>query len=175
MPRPRYIVCSETRIVDRETGLCTYCNVADGLTFSSSQDPRSVEPRQRLARAFRMYVSATWLRSTDSESQYDFEFETRIHIPGGKDPIPMTNGMFRFDKVSHRIETAVLFPLDLPGKPEQGIMDIECRIRKVGDSEWISQSFPILVEVKNIASETPQALPSERQDQDGRQDPAIAQ
>ena len=121
MPRPRYIVCSETRIVDRETGLCTYCNVADGLTFSSSQDPRSVEPRDRISRAVRMYVSATWLRSTDSESQYDFEFETRIHIPGGKDPIPMTNGMFRFDKVSHRIDTAVLFPLVLPGKPEKGM------------------------------------------------------
>ena len=109
---------------------------------------------------------------TDSESQYDFEFETRLHVPGGQDPIPLANGTFRFEKASHRIDTGVLFPVVLPRQPERGIMEVECRIRKVGDSEWISQSFPILVEVKHITAETPQAPPPpDVQDQRGPQAP----
>jgi len=100
---------------------------------------------------FKMVVSCTWMRENDAESEFDYEYRFIAYdpgqVPGQSNGKGITaGGPFRFEKLFHRIDMMV------QGAPPfsdggSGTSFIECIIRRVGETEWIRQSYPIYVEL----------------------------
>jgi len=153
MVRPRYIICSEGRVVDRETKLVTYYNVIDSVTLSI---PAS-EPEVPVVFGPAMWLSAVWMREQESEKEVEYETEVRLFPPGSDEPRSVFRANFRFgDYRFHRIDVAIR-----PGPPEvaglaikvrEGTMRLECRIRPVGEGDWLSQEYVIPFNVHRLES-----------------------
>ena len=149
MAKPRYIICSLARIVDRETNLISHLNVVDELNITvapGEQDRTSgfgVPP---------LCVSAVWMREGDDEATAEYETEFRIFAPGEDDPKLTQACNFQFTQRFYRIEfvfqssdkAAVQIPL------RQGMLRFESRIRQVGSPKWLSQEYLVPVNVHRL-------------------------
>ena len=141
MPIPRYIICCETRLVDKATSLVTHCNVIDGFAFAV--DVKSPPPADQILFG-RLIATAVWMREDADEIGDEYEYEFRIHKPG-EEPKTTTSGTFKFSRRFQRIEQGFLFSPTNTIPP--GIHFVESRIRRVGSDDWLSQKFPFTVEL----------------------------
>ncbi|HUT12635.1 MAG TPA: hypothetical protein VMY42_19220 [Thermoguttaceae bacterium] len=153
MVRPRFIVCSEGRSIDKITNLVTFYNVIDQLTTTIS----SPEPKQPVFFGLPIHLSAVWMRERDSEKEIEYEAEIRLFSPGSEEPAVLHPDNFRFGQHRFFRIDALIRP-GLSGNEtlklelRDGIMRLECRIRPVGETEWLSQDYPIPVRVNRPKS-----------------------
>jgi hypothetical protein len=79
------------------------------------------------------------------EDEYEFDF--RLVVPQGGEPIHLGGGRFKFGEPEprplHRFPATFETPLPFNGA---GLMRVESRIRKVGTEAWSSQDYPVIVE-----------------------------
>lgn len=164
MIRPRYIICSESRIVDRATGLVTHVNVLDELAVSLG--PRKEQPA---ALPFLKFVTtAVWMRESDEESEEAYVFETYMYVPGEEEARRIHAGEFQFGSSRfYRLDAFVQVGLKLDEassgnglRLKPGILRLESRVRRSGDVEWLTQDYLIPVRVDQTAPEL--AEPPER-------------
>jgi len=161
MIRPRYILCSESRIVDRATGLVTHYNVVDELTLGVGTS----KPLAGGLPMLKFVMTAVWARVGDEDSEDLFEFETYIHMPGEENARCIHAGEFAFGEHSfHRLE-AFVAGIVVAGPPPEGIAPadvlrfasgtrrLESRVRRSGDNEWLAQDYLIPVRVEQKTSE----------------------
>lgn len=87
---------------------------------------------------------AVWRREEGDSDEDDYEHESRLMVPG-KGEFDGHKGKFRFTKPYHRF--ALHSALQIPGI-ESGLLIFESRIRKVGDADWLTQSYSIAVTVQ---------------------------
>lgn len=146
MIAPRYMICSEGKIVDQETGLISYINVIERLLIGHSQGhPRQVSP------AFRFFVSAVWATDEETPVESECEWEMLVSFPGEKEPKEMGSGGLQFTRPFYRID--VLFQIASGDssraqiKLESGVIRFTSRIRRKGDIEWLSQEYTIPLDV----------------------------
>jgi hypothetical protein len=150
MPTPRYIICSETRIIDRGSGLVTHINIIDGFVFVvSSKTPETMSIDE--VPVHKMIASAVWMKLEDDAPDCEYEYQYLLHKPG-QEPRLCSSGTFRFSRTFHRIEQGFLMRA---GKDDlaypHGVVVVENRIRPAdSDEAWQSQGFPITVEVRVI-------------------------
>ncbi len=143
---PRYMICSEGRIVDRETGLVSHINVTDRLVVARGQG----HPRQ-VSSGLRFFVSAAWATDEETPSEDQYEWEMSASFPGEKEPRAVGSGEIRFTHPFYRID--VLFqlilgdPLQAQVKMQTGIIRFTSRIRRKGDTDWLSQEYPVRLDV----------------------------
>jgi len=146
MITPRYMICSEGRLVDRETGLVSHINVVDKVVITRGV----LSPGLPVPTSMRFFVSAVWSADEAGMGQTcDWEF--LVSFPGDKEPRSMASGQFQFSVPFHRFD--VLFQTR-PGdasqaqsEPQSGAIRFTSRVRPVGADEWLSQDYAILVEV----------------------------
>ncbi len=156
MIAPRYMVCSEGRIIDRDTGLVSHINVIDKLLVTRGHG----DPGQVLS-ALRFFISAVWATDEETPSEGQCEWEMLVSFPGQTEPQKMGSGEFQFTKPFQRIE--VLFQ-GIFGTPPQslvrletGVLRISSHVRRKGDDEWLSQDYTIALDVVS-ASETHESI-----------------
>jgi len=153
MPKPIYILCSESGAEDKDSGQSIHFKVIDRLLLMDRvpEKPAGVV----LVRPIPLHITAVWMRADTDDSRDQFETQVRIFLPPyNVEWIPAPSTTFSFSQPRYRT-IMKLAGLLLTGP---GQLLIESRIRKVGDENWLSQSYPIDV----IAAEgTAQAPPSE--------------
>ncbi|MBY0525064.1 MAG: hypothetical protein K2R98_16790 [Gemmataceae bacterium] len=142
MPRPLYIICSESGSEDKLSGLVSFYRVIDAFQIHKTKKGQPPPPTGALTVPLR--VTAAWRRSQDDvpTQEWDFQFVFKFS-PGDKVDV-VSEGQFTFDKGTRR------FVLVLPGIAfnSPGTFQVESRIRRSGDppGEWISQDYPISVD-----------------------------
>lgn len=147
--KPRYMLCCEGRVVDQETGLVTYYNVTDQLNVTSSTTnvPTGVPvPLPKLV------VSAVWARDSETEERDEvWQHEMRMFVPGEETPRVLYTGEFRFGEFRYYRFDLVLQPQPKPSGDapataislRPGILRLESRVRREGDTTWLSQEYEI--------------------------------
>lgn len=142
MPRPLYIVCSESAAIDQDTNRASLFNVVEGLQVTVVPKPSGEGVAFVKTLDFRGI--AVWMRNEDDDPEDEYEFELAARAPGDADENVFGDGKFKFTKRLHRFN--VLIGVHKPWT-ESGMFVFTSRIRRVGTSEWLSQEFPILVDV----------------------------
>jgi len=144
MPKPVYILCSESGSEDKITGLVSLFNLIEKIQIVKREQN---EPVPSLS----LRVTATWARGEDELDQL-FEFETAAYLPPDNDEMMLGKGEFRFTMPFQRITMRMQGSLVFQGP---GMLRIENRIRRAGTDEWFRQEYPILVEVQVPPAQTP--------------------
>ena len=150
MAKPRYIICSQDRLVDQATGMATHVNVVEKFAI---KEERSPEPLPNVQYAVpnlpiaKMILTAVWAREAGDSESDEFEFEVLIHKPEDES-ITLQKGEFSFPPgLSYfRIDSGIIFTTHTKFK-KGGTVVLENRIKKRGSDEWKSQEFPIEIEV----------------------------
>lgn len=145
MPKPRYIVCSDSISQDRGTNLLSLFHVIDGLTAvkTGQASDGSVAASDHPGNPVRLCCVAVWER-TDPETA-DTEFEHSLTIEGpGNFHLESPTGTFRFTSRYHRFVVRIGSPT--PTDVVSGDVVFRSTVTgKDGDS-W-SQEYSIPVEV----------------------------
>jgi len=157
MISPRYMICSEGRIVDRDTGLISHINVIDKFLIPRSQG----RPGPVLLRFF---VSAVWETDEELPLEEECEWEMVASFPGENEPRTMGSGRFRFTLPFQRFDIlfqtvhgdASLAEIRL----QRGVIRFTSRVRRLGDTEWLSQEYGIPLDV--VSAEQPNERAPER-------------
>lgn len=145
MAKPAYIICAHSCVEDRETGIISAFQIIDKLQVTPLPVP---PPGQNLVVLWQgMVIMIGWLGEPPDIGQ-EFEMATRFVLPNGETQ-DLAQTPFRFGdpdprKVLHR------FVLRFPQPPSfniPGLVLIESRIRRTGTEQWISQSYPLIIEV----------------------------
>jgi hypothetical protein len=141
MPRPVLIVCAESGAVDKLTNRLSVFDIVEKVLFQriENQPPGSILPK------FKMQVVAIWMRQDDESDDDQFESEFAIVTSGSQQEASVVKMEFSFEPGKQLFRGIALLdaPLPIDGA---GRMEILNRVRKVGDADWITQSYPILVE-----------------------------
>lgn len=147
MPRAAYMICCETQTVD-VTGQVSHINVLNSML--ATQTPVSGPPGQPPQGLFnKLTISASWVRDPDDENS-PCEFELAVRDPNGVEQV-LTRAIFRFERPFHRIDILLFHP---PFSMIQGIHIVESRVRRTGTQNWVSQTYPVLVDVKAAQTTT---------------------
>ena len=151
MIKPRYMLCCEGQVVDRETGMVTHFNVVDQLTVTllkaGGRAPFNLP---------RLFISATWTRDSQAEDPDEaFEHEMRMFVPGEDVPRVLHTGEFRFGRFRHFRSDVVLqtqpmgnLPNGIPANAisfKPGVLRFESRVHRKGDATWLSQECDISI------------------------------
>jgi hypothetical protein len=139
MPRPQFIICSESGAVDKYTNGISAYNILEVIELTSKQDTTSDFQRTWPVLAVRMV--ATWLRD-EHETGQEFEYETRFQLPQECNWRTIASGKFVF-KARHQ-----RFLADITGpQVQEGILRVANAIRRTEPgSKWLIQEFEIVVE-----------------------------
>lgn len=151
MAKPRYIVCSQDRLVDQATGAVTHVNVVEKFVIKLEPAPEPPPGTQYLIPKipiFKMILTAVWAREQDDSDSDDFEFEAILHKPSDEIPFVLHRGEFRFlaGASYFRIDSGIIFTTETKFT-KSGAAVFENRIRKRGSDNWLSQQFPMEIEV----------------------------
>ncbi len=146
MPRPQFIICSESSSVDQEANRLSIFNVMDGIAvFIGDGDKQSpqrpdINPVTAL-NSLNFRVLAVWMRiDPDDNPKDEYDYEFLIDAPGEQEK-QMGSGTFRFTSPVYRLQMHVF--RDRPWK-ETGIVKIICRISKRPDEsqkKWQQRSY----------------------------------
>ena len=142
MPRPVYIICSESGAIDETTNLVSHFSVLEQITFRRRPDQEKLADRPLAL--FRCRVVAVWMKTDDDVIDRDYESQVvLVAPPEGRETI-VGEQRFRFaaDKRLQRFIADLGGPFPAKGS---GTLWIKHRIRMVGHAEWMTQEFPIVV------------------------------
>jgi hypothetical protein len=148
MPKPFYMLCSQTGSIDKDSGLISHFNVIEKLHLMI---PRAGEKAGSVA-LLPMMICATWTREDKDKETDEFEFEMAFKLSDLPETV-MHKGLFKFEKEHYRI--LVMGQFSLPEeKPKSGFWNFESRVRKSGVKTWLRQNFQIPVEVTEAPHST---------------------
>ena len=131
MPRPLYIICAESLLLDRTTNLTTVVNVLEGIRFSLPGSRLPQEPRTLASQGF--YGTAVRMRLDDDNPDQEYEFEIHMQFPGKEDQVAQS-GKFKFTKRFHRFQLRVVIDARRPRRGQ----DFVCL--KVASGRSVRQS-----------------------------------
>ncbi len=138
MARAIYIICSESGAIDQETGRVSLFNVFEKISVGTLDEVRKLGVPGSLV----LCVTAAWAPE-DGDMDEPFEHETALLPPGADNEAVVTKGHFVFKTFVHRFLTRVMDP----PIGQSGTLHVEHRIRKVGQDNWLRQTYRIPVEL----------------------------
>jgi hypothetical protein len=141
MPRPVYIICSESGSEDIRTLLISYFNILE--RFEITKLPEVPADSRLVVPMLSFRATAVWMRLPEDDPEIEYEGQFRAFMPSRSEPLLMAEQKFFFDYKRPLVRLGVLSQ----GPPfhEPGIVRIEHRIRRVGTEDWLAQDYPIEV------------------------------
>jgi hypothetical protein len=134
MPLPAYIICCDGVSIDKDANKATLFSINEQipiiLTAQLQQAGQSLAPAP-------MRILSVWMRESGDLPDTQFENQLVLHFPE-QNEVVIANTLFSFVTTFNRILTP---PIVIPGFPGPGILKIESRLRKAGDSEWKCRQF----------------------------------
>ena len=95
---------------------------------------------------FHLFFNLDGEDSDDPAQEY--EFELWVKIPEQEWSYRAVNGKFTFEQQFQRLDAF----LQGPPFAKAGLLLVENKIRKVGQQKWLSQTYPIILQVFNPLS-----------------------
>ena len=145
MPKPVYMLCCQTGSDDVRTNFASHLNILDSLHLVAASKARDDE--KLFAPYIPLRIVAVW--SIDKPKDYDAEFEVQVGVkaPARIKETIIHQGQFRFESGKSKQR----FTFDVQGFNPGGTGDVivECRIRKLGESRWLRQTYTIEVDILN--------------------------
>ena len=149
MARPVFIVCAQSTAEDKDTGLFSLFELVEKLIISPIPTPKEGD-KTVLVRWNPFRLVAVWLLEPDKGETYEdeFEYDLRLYLPLSEQPISLASGIFKFSQPVPRLMHRFTLRFDSPPPLDKsGVMRAESKIRKLGSEVWLSQDYPVVVEV----------------------------
>ena len=145
MLRPLYILCCESGSIDRFTQKASHFNILEQLHATAVPDDlKSIAARPTTD----FTIFALWI-GEDEDLEQQFDYVLSVRLPGDEQEHIVNEGDVTFTSRRHRFIGRVIM-----GSPkEQGTILVESRIRRKGQTEWLTQTYPVDVSIKRVASE----------------------
>jgi hypothetical protein len=147
MPKPLYTICSKDWSHDRETKLVSLFHILEGYDMFV---PASHEPDKIIAipNAPTSFVGVSvWMREESDLGTDEYESEVWAIAPQQEKKVLATS-VFRFERLFHRFVSVVKIQ-DIPA--HSGFLRFGSSIRRVGTEQWLSDEFPIPINVHVVA------------------------
>jgi hypothetical protein len=144
MPKPIYIICSESGSEDGQTKSPSIFNVIEKLQFSKQLLP-NMQP------LLQMRITVQWMCEPEDKN-LEFEFDIKLYLPPDNTVFEAGSGKFLFAGEFQRQIVKFTGFMPLVGA---GIMRVQARIRRVGDTQWIVQEYPLIVEEAPTVPQAP--------------------
>jgi hypothetical protein len=168
MPRPVYIICSDSGAIDHRTNQLSIFNVLESIDVTplaslpgGDKVPNELIAFLRGLLPVDIRVTAVWMRDDADSADQVFETEVVGSDPGGKPLFRATVNDFSFTVPFHRINIA---RVKLPGFTSLGVHTVESRLRRKGDTDWPwVQSFPFVVQEKEVPKATEPTSETDKQ------------
>ena len=141
MPRAVYIICSGDVVEDRLTNLLSVFSIAERLEVRRANVVRDVEIAD-----FRCAVVAVWMKTPNDDGELFEHVFTVVNNPLDElDISPIIQFRFLSDEMHlHRFRIRVE---GFPPIVSSGIVLFRSKIRKLGDTDWLVQEFPMVAHV----------------------------
>ncbi len=142
MPKPVYILCSESGSEDKATSLVSHFNVIEQIELRETRAP-SESQTTRVFLPFALQVTSVWARAEADEPDQEFEFVISLFLPPDGNEVSLATGRWSFDKLRFRL-TCHIGALQLKGS---GQLRAESKMRVLGGSgdSWVKQTYEIPV------------------------------
>lgn len=156
MIAPFFMASAEQVIEDRRSNLVSLVNITEVLStiVVQPEQPEESSAPVILGRPLDLKILAVWQREPDDDPSILYESEFRVAWPG-QEPKTVRSAEFQFGKGVYFRNLLNMF--GAPGKPQSGVLVIECRARKKGDERWVTQSVRIPVQVVSRDIDEPAA------------------
>lgn len=148
MPRPIYIICAESGAEDKLSGLVSHYNVVECMAIRKI--PKAPESSSIVIAPSPLWITALWERTSGDEGQ-QFEFETVLILPPDQQEVKAASGVFAFEKLRHRFTVRMMGLIPFRGP---GTCWVESRVRQVGATEWLKQSFSLILQADDQVQDT---------------------
>ena len=157
MPKPLYILCSQSGSEDKLTGLMSHFSVLEQIEVRPPQPALDGaihivgSVNMQVVSSVDFQVVAMWRKTSMDDPEQPFQFILSLFLPPNNEVLELLNGTFMFEKPRFRA-TAIVQGLILRSP---GILRAECRVRKLDDNDdaWIVQEFDVdVMEVKSDPS-----------------------
>lgn len=146
MPTPVYIICCESGVEDRNTGLASLFNVVERIIAQPPPIEEGESKTIHLVHCPSLRIVAAWRAAADHD--FDSEFESQIwmltHPQGNDQCVWSTSFRFAREAPNYRA-TVVIRALHIIAS---GQLIVESRIRKVGKTKWLTQRYVIDVSLQ---------------------------
>jgi len=150
MPKPVFIICSESGTVDRFTNLVSIHNVIEHLTCHAGESGEKKDGAPGGLGISKMRATAQWSKSEGDDSRAFFhEFTISMF---GSPPKVISASAFAFRTPFHRFVVDLILPSSTELEDAESNIVFTSRIRAKGEEEWISQSYTIPVEYVGFTS-----------------------
>jgi hypothetical protein len=140
MPKPVFIICSESGSEDRVTGLVSLFKVIERIELHDRPAPE--EGRPIVPHPLPFQFVAVWALSEGDDTDHEYEFEHKLTLPEGRETT-LQSGTFFFEKERPRHRFTVIVNGFVP--KGAGLFRVESRIRKVGEGNWLVQAYEMPV------------------------------
>lgn len=153
MPRPVFILCAESLAQDKATNLISVFHILDGFQVFRAENAAAVAEVARSkdpasAAQLLMVGIARWMRNPGDDPEAEYEFELAVRVPGASEPKIISKGSFVFRKAMHQFMSRM--KIDWAAA---GTFLFISRIRKVGDTDWMYQDYPMEISVIDLSGE----------------------
>jgi hypothetical protein len=146
MPKPSYIICSQSGAFDEQDERVSIFEVAESIMVANTATAARALPLDWRPGHLTVRITTCWMREDSDDPAQQFETQVAILFPDGSDAMASNVIPFHFEKRFYRRIFSHV-PLELPIDFPEGIYSIEGRLRKTGEQTWsIRQVFPMLVE-----------------------------
>lgn len=150
MPKPAYTLFAQSISQDRETNTLSVFHIFEKLQQRNLADGETLDPRDPNANtAFRGVVVSVWVKDP-ADFGRAFLYELAL-IPPGTDEEEVVIGTSEMKFSEDRSKPFERITIKLIGFPlatkTSGILWMESRIRAKTASEWITQRFPLAIDV----------------------------
>jgi hypothetical protein len=141
MPKPLFIICSESGVEDKDSRMISLYNILEKVEATRSSASGSRGPA--ICRPMPFRITAVWMR-TEEDGHDDLEAQIAMFLPADGQEVTGERVRFRYEpgKPLHRL--VVFTNSDWFNGP--GVFRAVSRIRKVGSTEWITQEYPVTIE-----------------------------
>jgi len=143
MPKPVYILCSESGAEDKLTGLVSHFKVLEQIVVFELPKPQ--EGQMGVISLIPCQIVAVWAKEEEDDPAQEYEFRVLLSLPSKPEPILAASGRLVFEETKPRHRTTVgVAGLAFHGT---GVFRVEHQIRPVGgdDQSWLVQSYEVPV------------------------------
>jgi hypothetical protein len=143
MPKPVYIICSESGSEDKTTSLVSHFKVLEQIEIRDL--PKPAEAGTNVIPGLSFQMVAVWMAAEDDDPDQKYECITSLFLPPENQEQLVGMGILSFEGQKRRARmTANVLGL---GFKTPGLLRIENRIRPLGAGEdlWLVQSYEIPV------------------------------